>query len=105
MIKCARCGLLNPDGATLCECGFDLVHGDAAAVRGVLKRKGRLHIAGGALLIVLGLLGGMAWLPVHFTLSFRVNGYRIDLVCLIAGGLLIARGARILERPWDVKQK
>ena len=105
MIKCARCGLINPDGATLCECGFDLVSGDATAVRGVLKRKGWLHVSIGAVLIVVGLLGGLAVFSLAPILFFQIGGHRIDLVFVLAGGVLVARGFRIIDRPWTEKPK
>jgi len=105
MIKCARCGLINPDGATLCECGFDLVHGDAAAVRGVLKRKGWLHVSIGAVLIVVGVLGGLAVFSFEPILFFQIGGHRIDLVFVLAGAVLVARGFRIIDRPWTEKPK
>ena len=102
MIKCARCGLINPDGATLCECGFDLVHGDATAVRGVIKRKGRLYVASGAVLFVAGLAGGATLLDIP-TFVFQIGGHRIDLILVTVGGVFLARGFRLLDRPWTEK--
>jgi len=105
MKSCPRCGLLYPETVTTCPCGFDLVHGNAASVRGVLRRRGRKHIVSGIVLIVLGLFGGMAFLPIRMSLFFNIGSYRIDLGLIIAGTIILARGCRILDRPWTEDEK
>jgi hypothetical protein len=105
MKTCPRCNLINPDDATLCECGFDLVHGDARAVRGQLRRRGRAFVALGAVLIAAGLAGGLTWLPLSFTFFLQLGGYKIDLIVAGIGCVMLARGIRILDKPWTVKQK
>jgi hypothetical protein len=100
MKACPRCELLNPDDGTVCACGFDLVHGDAGGVRGVLRRRGRAYQLGGLVLIAFGLAGGTAFLPIHISVFFNIQSYRADLGMIIAGGLLLARGGRLVYRPW-----
>jgi hypothetical protein len=54
-------------------------------------------------LIVLGLFGGMAFLPVRLSLFFYIGSYRVDIGLMIAGAVIIARGCSILDRPWTEK--
>jgi len=107
MKSCPQCALLNPDDGAVCACGFDLVNGDAAAatiVRSAVRRRGRLYQIGGLALVILGLAGGTAlFLPFQMSLFFSVDGYRIDLGLVIAGGILLSWGARLIDRPWTEK--
>lgn len=100
MKRCPRCELLNPEDGTVCACGFDLIHGDAGAVRGVLRRRGRRYQLAGLVVIVLGLAGGTAFLPIHISFFFTIQSYRADLGMIVAGAILLARGARLVDRPW-----
>src|SRR5262245_34906810 len=106
MKTCPRCSLLNPDDGTVCECGFDLVNGDVAtatAVRKAVRRRGRSYQIGGILLIIFGLAGGTAFFPFQISLFFSIQSYRADLGIIIAGAILLVRGARLIDRPWTEK--
>jgi hypothetical protein len=106
MKTCPRCSLLNPDDGTVCECGFDLVNGDveaATAVRKAVRRRGRLYQIGGTGLVIFGLAGGTSLLPFQMSLFFSYGSYRADLGLIIAGGILLAWGARLIDRPWSAK--
>ena len=100
---CPRCGLHCPQVVTICSCGFDLVRGDARAVSGVLRRRGRTYLIVGIVLIVLGLLGGMSFLPIRLSFFLTFGWYRMDLGFVFGGLALFAKGARLLERPWTEK--
>jgi hypothetical protein len=103
MKTCPRCSLLSPDDAIACECGFDLVDGDVAAataVRRAVRRRGRAYQIGGIGLVVFGLAGGTSYLPFQMSLFFSIQSYRADLGMIIAGAILLARGARLIDRPW-----
>ncbi len=103
MKPCPRCELLNPDDGTVCACGFDLVLGDAGAVRGVLRRRGRWYQLAGVVLIAFGLAGGTAFLPIHISLFFDIQSYRVDMGMIVGGAILLSRGARLVYRPWTEK--
>jgi hypothetical protein len=103
MKACPRCSLLNPDEGMVCECGFDLVNGDVAAataVRRAVRRRGRACQIGGIGLVIFGLAEGTAYLPFEMSLFFSIQSYRADLGMIIAGAILLARGARLIDRPW-----
>lgn len=99
MKDCARCGLINPSEALRCECGFDLIHGDAATARQTLWGRGLRYVIGGILLILFGLAGGVALLPIHFSLFVHIGSHQVDIPMLVVGGVLLARGVRIIDRP------
>jgi len=98
---CPRCGLHCPQVVKTCPCGFDLVHGDASAVRGVIRRRGRKYLIAGLALIVFGLLGGMSFLPIRLSFVLTFGWYRMDVGFVVGGLVLFAKGARMLERPWS----
>jgi hypothetical protein len=106
MKTCPRCTLQNPDDGTICVCGFDLVSGDvvaAAAARRTVRRRGRSYQIGGIALIIVGLAGGTAFLPFHMSIFFSVGSYRADIGMIIVGAILLARGVRLIDRPWAGK--
>jgi hypothetical protein len=106
MKTCPRCSLLSPDDGTVCECGFDLVNGDVAAAtatRKAIRRRARTYQIAGIVLVIGGLAGGTAFLPFHVSVFFSVESYRADLGMIVAGGILLARGARLIDRPWTQK--
>jgi hypothetical protein len=103
MKTCPRCSLLNPDDGTVCECGFDLVSGDAVAAAGArrsVRRRGRSYQIGGLAVIILGLAGGTSFFPFHVSIFFTIESYRADVGMIFVGALLLARGARLIDRPW-----
>ena len=100
---CPRCGLHCPQVVTTCPCGFDLVHGDANAVKGILRRRGRKYQILGFVLFIFGLVGGMSFLPVRLSFFLTFGSYRMDLGLVVVGLVLFAKGARMLERPWSEK--
>jgi hypothetical protein len=103
---CPRCSLLNPDDGIVCECGFDLVRGDvlaAKAARRAIRRRGRAYQIGGIGLVIFGLAGGTVFLPFQMSLFFSIDSYRADLGIIIVGAILLARGARLIDRPWTEK--
>ncbi len=105
MKKCPRCGLLNPEDGTICVCGFDLINGDPASVRGVVRRRGRLCQIGGLVLVVFGLAGGTSCFPIHISFFLSVESYRMDVPVVVAGMILLAYGARLVDRPWTERMK
>ncbi len=105
MKACPRCSLLNPEDGTFCVCGFDLVHGDPASVRGGPRRRGRLYEVIGFLMIGFGLAGGSSWLPIHVGFFINLGSYQMDVSMIAAGGILLAYGARLVERPWSDRVK
>jgi hypothetical protein len=105
MKTCPRCGLLNPEDGTVCACGFDLVRGDPASVRGGLRRRGRLCQVGGFLLTIFGLAGGTGFLPIHASFFFYIGSYRMDVPVVVAGIVLFGYGTRLVDRPWTEQVK
>ena|SRR5215831_2229464 len=104
MKKCPRCRLLNPEDGTVCACGFDLVHGDPSAGR-ALRRRGRVCQIAGLLVLIFGLAGGTAFFPVHVSFFFYVGSYRMDVLLVIAGIILLTYGTRLVDRPWTEPAK
>jgi len=106
MKTCPRCLLLNPDDGVVCACRFDLVNGDvvaAAAVRKAIRRRARLYQILGAVLLIFGLAGGTVYFPFHVSLFVDFGGWRIDVGVVAVGAVLLARGARMIDRPWREK--
>lgn len=100
MKTCPQCGLLNPDDGAVCECGFDLVHGDATAAAGVrraTRRRGRLYQIGGLALVIFGIAGGNAIVGLGVPLYVSFGSHRADLGLIIVGGVLIADAGKRKE--------
>jgi hypothetical protein len=106
MRTCPRCALLNPDDGVVCVCGFNLVSGDVAAakaVRRAVRRRARAYQIGGLVLLIFGLVGGTVFLPFQMSIFFSIGSYRVDVGIIVLGSILLARGARLIDRPWTEK--
>ena len=108
MKQCPRCSLRYPPEVTVCPCGFDLVNGDARAVRGVLKRRGRLYVAVGLSLIAFGVVGGTSLISNHASFFVTLTWFKtlkIDILPIMGGLVFCVRGIRIIGRPWTEKSR
>lgn len=100
---CGLCGQVAPAVQVRCECGFDLAAGDLAlalAAGKAVRRRAKGTMVGGALLIGLGLLGGLRTFPIYLSIFLNLGGYHIDLLFVFGGCGLLIRGWRMHARPW-----
>ena len=98
MKTCARCGLVSPDTAGKCDCGFNLVSGDTTGELRRSRRKGWLYTIGGGSLFAFGVLESVGVVPIVSIAVLSLGTHQIDIGALIAGALLAGRGIQILDR-------
>ena len=100
---CGVCGETSLASIERCECGFNLRTGDLPAVRQACieaRRRGTRYGVAAALVLALGVAGGTTLLPVYFTFTFGVGDHEMDLVLVVAGLALGARGRKLRRQPW-----
>jgi hypothetical protein len=100
---CGVCEETSLASVERCECGFSFRTGDLSAARRAcveVRRRGTRLLITAGFVVAIGLAGGMTLLPVHFAFTLGVGDYKMDLVLVIAGLGLAARGRSLRARPW-----
>jgi hypothetical protein len=105
---CGICGHKTLHSVAYCKCGFDLAKGDLAAAKSVCeagRRRGTKELITGALLIVIGLAGGVTFFPIHFDFYLQLETHRIDLLFVLPGFALMIGGWMRRTQPWRALTK
>jgi len=98
MKTCARCGLVSPDSAGRCDCGFTFAPADVAVEAQRSRRTGKVLAIGGAVLFVFGVLESVGVIPTQLIFTLTLGTHPIDIGALIGGGILAWKGLQLLER-------
>lgn len=100
---CEICGHKTLTSVPFCKCGYDLAKGDLAAAKSACeagRRRGIKELITGAVLIVIGLAGGVTFFPIHFDFYLQLETHRIDLLFVLPGCALMIGGWLRRTQPW-----
>jgi hypothetical protein len=105
---CGICGNLTLASIGVCKCGYDLAGGDLASAKTVCvegRRRGTKELIGGALVTLIGLAGGVSFLPIHLDFFFVWGNYKADLIYVIPGCITMMGGWLRRSQPWRALAK